>query len=489
MLPLLAVSLGYFMVILDATVVNVALPSLGRDLGGGVSELQWVVDGYTLVFAGLLLSGGSLGDILGGRRVFEGGLWLFTLASGACALAPSVPTLVAARLLQGLGAALLVPSSLALLRAAYPDPAERARAVGVWGAVAGVAAASGPIVGGGLVAAFDWRAVFFVNVPIGLVALLLAARHLPPRAEAASTGLDPAGQLTGVLALSLLVFGLIEGGDHGWSSAPAIVPLALFPFALAAFIAVEVRASRPMLPLALFRSHTFSGSSFVGLAINLGFYGQLFVISLYFQHVRGYSALLTGLALLPMGVFVALSSALSGKVTGRIGPRRPMLIGLTIAGIGFLGLIAAGAHTSYAVLVGPLVAIGFGMAFTMPAATAAIIEAAPADRAGIASGVLNASRQAGGAIGVALLGTLVESGPFVSGLHVAMAVAAGAFFVAAGIATVTVERAGRITEWRFLVRQGQLKRHSRSEPGQRVVSRAVCSPARSSTSGPSCSAR
>ncbi|HYZ81174.1 MAG TPA: MFS transporter, partial [Solirubrobacteraceae bacterium] len=309
MLPLLAVSLGYFMVILDATVVNVALPSLGRDLGGGVSDLQWVVDGYTLGFAVLLLSAGSLGDRLGGRRVFEAGLWLFTAASAACALAPSVPMLVAARLFQGLGAALLVPSSLALLRAAYPDARERARAVGIWGGVAGVAAASGPIIGGLAVSVVSWRAVFFVNVPIGLIGLWLAARHLPPRAEPTGGGLDPVGQLAGVLALGLLTFGLIDS---------AVLPLVAFPFALAAFVALERRIKRPMLPLGLFRSHTFSGSSYVGLAINLGFYGQLFVISLYFQQVRGYSALQTGLALLPMGVFVALSSVLSGKLTGRV---------------------------------------------------------------------------------------------------------------------------------------------------------------------------
>jgi DHA2 family methylenomycin A resistance protein-like MFS transporter len=439
-LPLIAVSLGYFMVILDATVVNVALPSLGRDLGGGVSDLQWVVDGYTLVFAGLLLSAGSLGDVLGGRRVFEVGLWLFTIASGACALVPSVPLLVAARLLQGLGAALLVPSSLALLRAAYPDARERARAVGLWGGVAGCAAASGPIVGGLAVAAVSWRAVFFVNVPIGLLGLWLAKRHLPPRTDSTGSGLDPAGQVAGVLALSLLTFGLIEGGDLGWSSPLALGPLVAFPFALAAFVALERRIDTPMLPLGLFRSHTFSGSSYVGLAINLGFYGQLFVISLYFQQVRGYSALQTGLALLPMGVFVALSSVASGRLTGRVGPRVPMLVGLTLAGLGFLGLIAAGAGTSYAVLVAPLIAIGFGMAMTMPAATAAIIEAAPADRAGIASGVLNASRQAGGAIGVALLGTLVQSGAFVPGLHLAMAVAGGVFLSAAAVTALTVER-------------------------------------------------
>ncbi len=243
-----------------------------------------------------------------------------------------------------------------------------------------------------------------------------------------------------MLALGLVTFGLIEGGDAGWSSPLAIAPLVLFPFALAAFVAVERRSAGPMLPLGLFRSRTFSGSSFVGLAINLGFYGQLFVITLYFQHVRGYSALGTGLALLPMGLFVALASVLSGKLTGRLGSRPPMLLGLTAAAAGFLGLIVAGAHTSYAILVAPLIAIGFGMAMTMPAATAAIIESAPPERAGIASGVLNASRQAGGAIGVALLGTLVESGSFVPGLHVAMLVAGAVFLCAAGVAALTVER-------------------------------------------------
>ena len=243
-----------------------------------------------------------------------------------------------------------------------------------------------------------------------------------------------------MLALGLVTFGLIEGGDVGWSSPLAVAPLVLFPFALAAFVAVERRSAGPMLPLGLFRSRTFSGSSFVGLAINLGFYGQLFVITLYFQHVRGYSALGTGLALLPMGLFVALASVLSGKLTGRLGARPPMLLGLTAASAGFLGLIVAGAHTSYAILVAPLIAIGFGMAMTMPAATAAIIESAPPERAGIASGVLNASRQAGGAIGVALLGTLVESGSFVPGLHVAMLVAGAVFLSAAGVAALTVER-------------------------------------------------
>jgi len=445
-MPLIAICLGYFMVILDATVVNVALPALGHDLGGGVSGLQWVVDGYTLVFAGLLLSAGSLGDRLGGRRVFTLGLALFTLASAACAAAPSVPLLVAARVAQGLGAALLVPSSLALLRAAYEDAGERARAIGVWGAVAGIAAASGPVIGGVLVAALSWRAVFLLNLPVGIVALVLARAYLPASGERAGGGIDPAGQLTGIAALTLLTFGVIEK-----ELAPLLISVAFF----AAFVACEHRAAEPMLPLKLFRNATFSGASFVGLAINLGFYGQLFVISLYFQHLRGWSALATGLALLPEGVFVALSSALSGRAMSRVGPRLPMISGLLIGGAGLAGLAAAGQSTSYVLLVPPLIAAGFGMAFTMPAATTAIIGAAPAERAGIASGVLNASRQAGGAIGVALLGAFVGGGAFIPGLRAAMLVAGGAFFLAAAVAALTVER--------------------------RVGSPAGCSPARSST--------
>ncbi len=445
-MPLIAICLGYFMVILDATVVNVALPALGHDLGGGVSGLQWVVDGYTLVFAGLLLSAGSLGDRLGGRRVFVLGLALFTLASAACAAAPSVPLLVSPRVAQGLGAALLVPSSLALLRAAYDDPRERARAIGIWGAVAGIAAASGPVIGGVLVAAISWRAVFLLNLPVGVAALLLARRHLPAAGERTGIGLDPVGQVLAVAALTLLTFGVIE---------KALVPLLVSLALLAAFVACEHRTRAPMLPLGLFHNPTFSGASFVGLAINLGFYGQLFVVSLYFQQVRGWSALATGLALLPEGIFVAISSALSGRAMGRVGPRLPMIAGLLLGGAGLSGLAAAGEHTSYVLLVPPLIAAGFGMAFTMPAATNAIIGAAPAERAGIASGVLNASRQAGGAIGVALLGTLVASGAFIPGLQAAMLVAGGAFFVAAAVAALTVER--------------------------RVGSPAGCSPARSST--------
>ena len=437
--PLLAICLGYFMVILDATIVNVALPALGRELGGGLSGLQWVIDAYTVVFAGLLLPAGSLGDRLGARRVFTAGLAVFTLASAVCGAAPSVAVLIAARAVQGLGAALLVPSSLALLRGVYRTRHERARAVGVWGAVAGTGAASGPILGGALVGLIDWRAVFIVNVPVGILGLALAARHLPASGETTDAGFDPWGQALAILSLTLITLGVIEGGSAGWSAVQTLGPLVIAAVALVLFLAHERRARQPMLPLSLFANRTFSAASFVGLAINLGFYGQLFAISLMFQHARGYSALQTGLAILPEGAFVAIASAVSGRVTARLGPRVPMLTGLLLGAAGFLGLLAAGPTTSYAVLIAPLMAAGFGMALTMPAATAAVIEAAPADRAGIASGVLNAARQAGGALGVALLGTLI-AGNLVSGFHDAMFVSAGAFLSGAIATLVAVER-------------------------------------------------
>jgi MFS transporter, DHA2 family, methylenomycin A resistance protein len=428
------------MVIVDATIVNVALPAIGRELGGSTSDLQWIVDAYTVAFAGLLLSAGSLGDRIGARRVFDAGLLLFTITSAICAAAPTIEVLVIARLAQGVGAAMLVPSSLALLRASYTDRSARAKAVGAWGAVAGIGAASGPVIGGLLVSLIGWRAVFVVNVPVGIMALVLAARVLPRARAQTDRGFDPPGQLLGIAALALLTLGLIEGGNSGWSAPLSLGPLIAFVPVVVSFILTESRVRKPMLPLALFRNRTFSGASFVGMAINLGFYGQLFAMTLYFQQVRGFTALQTGLALLPEGLFVAVASAVSGRMMSRTGPKPPMLAGLSLGALGFAGLIAAGQSTDYLLLVPALIAAGFGMALTMPAATAAVIEAAPAERAGIASGVLNAGRQAGGAIGVALLGTLISAGAFVTGMHLAMAVSAGAFALAAVVALATVEQ-------------------------------------------------
>jgi DHA2 family methylenomycin A resistance protein-like MFS transporter len=407
-----AICAGYFMVILDTTAVNTALPSLRADLGASVADLQWVVDGYTLAFAALLLSGGALGDRLGARRVFASGLAGFVVTSAGCGLAPSVGTLVGARVLQGVAAALLVPASLALVQASADTAAARARAVGAWGAVAGIAAASGPVIGGALSSALSWRFVFFVNVPIGLLALLWvrgvrdAPRHPGRR-------LDLAGQLLAVVALAAVTIALIED-----------LPVALVIAAMAsvAFVLVQRRTAEPVLPLDLLRAPGFSAGTLIGLLMNLGFYGQLFVVNLLFQGQRGLSALHAGLAILPEGICVSLGSILSGRLTARAGGPRPTLVlGLSLATAGLVGLAALGADAPYLALVAPLAATGLGMSLTMPAATTAVVEAAPAGRAGIAAGVINASRQVGGVIGVALLGGL--TGP-------AFALAAAAFALA-----------------------------------------------------------
>jgi MFS transporter, DHA2 family, methylenomycin A resistance protein len=439
-LALVVICLGYFMVIVDSTVVNVALPAIGRELHGGVAGLQWVVDGYTLSFAGLLLTGGALAERLGARRVFSAGLVIFAAASAACGLAPGLGFLVAARLVQGAGAALLVPSSLVLLQAAYPTREGRARAFGVWGAIAGIGAASGPIIGGLLVTEWSWRGAFFLNLPFATAAMALTGRAVPATAPR-PRNVDLPGQFLGVAGLGLLTWSLVEAGQIGWTSPFVLAGFCLAAVAWAGFAGAEHRGADPMLPLGLFARSAFRAGSAVGLLINLGFYGQLFLMSLYLQDVRGYSALAAGLALLPEAALLTVASTTSGRIMARTGPRLPMLTGLVLGGAGLLGLIVAGAGTPYPFLVIPMAAAGFGMALTMPAATAAVIEAAPPERGGIASGVVNAARQSGGVLGVALLGTMVHARPtFISGLHAGLVIAAGAFFAAAAVTFRGLER-------------------------------------------------
>ena len=424
----MVICLGYFMVILDSTIVNVALPALQADLHAEVSGLQWVVDSYLLVLAAGLLSAGALADRWGARRVFQGGLAVFLLASAGCGLAPDLGVLIAARVVQGLGAALAVPASLALLRAAYAEQRARARAVGVWGGIAGLAAAAGPILGGVLVSTVGWRWVFFVNVPIALAAMALTARFVPAP-PGRPRNLDLAGQSTAILALTALSVALIDGGHSGLTGTVLVAGTGC-ALAAAGFVLVERRSRAPMVPPALFGDRMFSAATVAGLLINLGFYGELFVINLYFQQVRHYSALVAGLALLPQMGVVAAGSAVSGRFTARVGgPRPTMLIGLLAGGAGMLALVPTTAHTAYAILVVPLVAAGFGMSFTMPAATTAVTDSAPHEHAGLASGVINAARQVGSVIGVALLGALVgREADMVAGLHAAL-IAAGAAFL------------------------------------------------------------
>jgi DHA2 family methylenomycin A resistance protein-like MFS transporter len=428
--PLLAICSGYFMVILDTTVVNVALPQLSHSMHASTSDLQWVVDSYSLTFAALLLSGGMISDTRGAKRVFIGGIALFCVCSLACGLAPNVGLLIAARAAQGIGAALSVPASLSLIQATYSERSARRRALGAWGAVAGIGGGGGPVVGGLLVSALGWRSVFFLNVPLGAAAVVLAARVLSAPEPRARRG-DPAGQLLVALALAMLTGALIESGDDGWSSPVVLIPLAVAIAAGVAFVVNERRVATPMLPLSLFSSPAFSGGTAVGLCINLGMYGELFVMTLYLQQSRGYTPVLAGLALLPQMGLLTVGSALSGRMSARSGPRRPMLIGLALGALGLLLLAGVGHTTAYPLLVVPFMLAGLGMSLTMPAATTAVIEAAPAERAGLAGGAINAARQTGGLLGIALMGSLVSAhGRFSGDSHVALAVGGCAFLLA-----------------------------------------------------------
>ena len=468
---LIALSLGYLLVTLDATAVSVATPSLGRDLSGGVGTLQWVLDAYTLVFAALLLSAGTLGDRVGARRAFVAGLGLFALASAACGAAPSAGALTGARAVQGVGAALLVPSSLALLRERHPGRAEQARALGVWGGVGGVGAAGGPLLGGLLAGTVGWRAVFLLNLPVAGVAALLLARHLPRAARparraaagdgprdaralgpAAARGasrrrraerparLDVPGQLAAIAGCALLTLGLIEAGERGWGDRTVVAALALALLAAVAFVVRERRTRAPMLPPSLLRRPAVAGGSAVGLLINLGFYGQLFLVTLVLQQQRGYGVAQAGVALLPEAAAAIAGSLAAGRLTAARGARAAMVAGLSLGAAGLTALAVLVPAAPYAALAPALALTGFGMALTMPAATAAVLGAAPGELAGTAAGTLNAARQLGGTVGVALLGSVAGAALAGAAVRDALLLAALAFAAGVAVTVATVAR-------------------------------------------------
>ena len=426
---LVALCLAFFIVMLDTTIVNIALPAIRDDFAGGVRLQQWVVDSYTLVFAALLLTAGAASDVLGPRRVFQLGLVAFALFSVACAASPTGLVLIIARALQGIGAAALVPASLALIGASYPDPAGRSKAIGIWGGMGGIAAAVGPVAGGALIAVTGWQAVFLVNVPIALVAYILVRRAIPDIRPSQRRSIDPAGQILAITSLFILTYAIIEGGGKGgWD----LVDLGLLiggALLLLVFVIVQrQRGGRAMLPVSLFGSATFSAASVTGLLLNLGFYGQFFVLTLYLQQLRHFSAIAAAGVLAAEAVGAIIGSPLGGRIAARIGTRITMIIGLVVGSIGFAGLLPVNAHTDYLLIVPTAFLAGLGMATAMPAATAAAIGAAPAERAGVAAGVVNASRQLGSVLGVAVLGAFVAEGKeFLPGFHLAVACSAGIF--------------------------------------------------------------
>jgi len=424
-LTLTAALLGFALICLDASVVNVALPAIGSSLGAGMSGLQWVVDAYTLPFAALMLSTGAFADRTGASRAFALGTTVFTLASAACGLAPDLPSLIGARVVQGAAAAVVLPASLALVRQAYPEPKRRARAVATWAAGGSVAVALGPVAGGLLTTAWDWRGIFFVNLPVGalIVALLVRA----PRSERRPSPLDLPGQATAVVALTGLTFAVIEGGTAGWAALAAAV------LAAVVFFRVETRSPHPVVPLGLFRNRTVAVAVAAGAAVSVAFYSVVFVFSLFFQQVQGLSALHAGLAFLPMTGLIAVTNVAAGKLAGRYGPRLPMLVGQALAVAGLLVLLYVDAGTSSVLVAALLVPLALGCALTVPPLTAAMMDAVPAERAGLAAGVLNAARQVAGGLGIAVFGTLVSHG-FAGGLRWSLVISAGAL-VLTGAAT------------------------------------------------------
>jgi DHA2 family methylenomycin A resistance protein-like MFS transporter len=436
---LLAVLLGFFVLMLDAMVVNVALPSIGEGFGGGMTGLQWVVDGYTLAFAAFLLSAGAVSDRVGARQAIGAGLALFVAASVACGLAPNLGVLVAARLVQGAGAALMVPSSLALLREAFPDQGRRARAIALWGVSGSVGSAAGPVAGG-LLTLIDWRMIFFVNLPVGAVALLLVARA--PRSMKREVPFDVIGQVTAVAAMGALTYAAIEAGADGFGTRRVLIALAVAVVGVAVYVTSQVRGQHPMTPLPLLRARTMSLSAVIGFALNVGFYGMIFLFSLYLQQIRGLSALATGLAFLPMALLTAVTGPVSARLMNRFGAKVPVIVGQTLMIAGLLLMSATPASAPTWLLTLLMMPIGAGGALAVMALTALLLESVPAERAGTAGGVLNTSRQLGGALAVAVFGALVaERTSFVSGLHASLLLAAAA--VAASVAAGLLLRPAR----------------------------------------------
>ena len=357
-LTLAAMSLGYGVVQLDVTIVNTALNSIGGSLGGGVSELQWVVSAYTISFAAFILTAGALGDRIGAKRIFIAGFAIFTAASVACALAPNAGILIAARAVQGLGAAILVPNSLALLSHAYPDERQRGRAVGIWAAGASLALTAGPLVGGGLIALVGWRSIFLVNLPIGLAGLWLSARYARETTRSPQREIDLPGQIAAIAALGCLAGAIIEGGSLGWSNALVIAGFVASAVLSMLFILRERRAPQPMLPLSLFRHRMFALTSLIGLLVNIAFYGLIFVFSLYFQRVNGMSPFATGLAFLPMMGAVLPVNLIAPRLAERIGAPATIAAGAALAAFGCLALLGIGQGTSYWATCAQLIVIG-----------------------------------------------------------------------------------------------------------------------------------
>ena len=403
-----AMCFALFMIMLDNTVVNVALPAIQRDLGASLSALEWTVNAYTLAFAVLLVTGGRLGDIFGRRRMFLAGVVVFALSSAAIGLAPTQGWLVAGRALQGAGAAFMMPATLSIITNAFP-PSERGKAIGTWAGVSALALAIGPVVGGALTEYVSWRAIFFLNLPVavGAVAVTLFAAH-ESRDESVRRAVDWPGIATLSVGLTALVVALVEGNQWGWGSSEIMTLLGTAAIGLVAFAMLEPRVRTPMVDFAFFRSRTFLGANMVAFVVTFAMLAMFFFTALYMQNFLGYSALEAGLRFLPATVVIIVAAPLAGRLSDRIGPRRPMTAGLLVVATALFVQTHISVDSGYGLLLPAFILMGIGMGFVMSPMSTAAMNAVSSDKAGAASGILSMSRMVGGTFGVAALGALFQ---------------------------------------------------------------------------------
>jgi len=446
-----AVAFGLFMIMLDNTVVNVALPSIQRDLGVGLSELEWIVTGYALTFAAFMLTGGKLADLFGRRLIFVVGLTIFTISSLACGMAASGDFLIGARIVQGIGAALMNPATLSIITATFP-PEQRGAAIGIWAGVSALALAIGPLVGGLLTEHASWNWIFFINVPVGILAIAASFLLIDESKDTSEEQrLDLPGLLASGIGLFSLTYALIEGNSYGWTSPRIVGTFTVAVVALVTFVMLEQHQRVPMLDLALFKNRTFAGANAVMLLVALAMFGVFFFVSLYMQNILGYSAVQAGAAFLPMTGLIVLIAPIAGKASDRFGSRWLMGTGMTLLSLQLFYFSTLGVHETYWRILPAMLIGGVGMALVMTPSAAAAMGGVPVAKAGVGSAVLNSARQVGGSVGIALIGAIVahqvgdQRTPqaFVDGLSTALQVAGLIALIGAVLAVTTVRAVRR----------------------------------------------
>jgi EmrB/QacA subfamily drug resistance transporter len=484
-LILSAMCLATFMAILDTSLVNLGLKSIQQDLRADTATLQWVIDLYNLIYAVFILTGGTLGDLYGRRRVFLIGVMIFGFGTLVCAAAPSAEVLVLGRGITGLGAALELPAALAILNVTYPDERKRASVIAIWGGMNGLAMAIGPTTGGILVDAFGWRSLFWAILPVVLLTGGLAA-HVPESSDPRERGLDPAGQILIIVTLAALCFGFIEGPKWGWHSWPILACFAASLLALCAFLLVEHRSPSPLVPLGVFSNRAFSAGLADATLMTFGMYGLLFVLPLFLQSVRGEPATRAGLELLPLSATFFLVSLVAGKAANAWGPRILISSGMSLTGIGLFGLAAIGVQSGYSIIAAALFAVGVGLGLiTGPIATVAVANA-PVARSGMSSGLVNVGRMIGATLGVSILGvifgprieeTAKDAAEFLASMRVTFLIGADAQLIGAAIALIwlrhdSLRTKAQPVERRTSRRRSTLDQTATSSPHRSFAARA-----------------